>query len=63
MTQFTGLSEREAALSREKHGSNAIPESEPTTFWAEFKATFQDPMIRILLAVALTHLPGKEEKA
>ena len=53
MTQFTGLSEREAALSREKHGSNAIPESEPTTFWAEFKATFQDPMIRILLAVAL----------
>ena len=53
MTQFTGLSEREAALSREKYGSNAIPESEPTTFWAEFKATFQDPMIRILLAVAL----------
>ena len=53
MTQFTGLSEREAALSREKYGSNAIPESEPTTFWAEFKATFQNPMIRILLAVAL----------
>ena len=50
MTQFTGLSEREAALSREKYGSNAIPESEPTTFWAEVKATFQDPMIRILLA-------------
>ena len=34
------------------NGSNAIPDSEPTTFWAEFKETFGDPMIKILLAIA-----------
>ena len=50
---FNGLSDREAAASREQHGSNLIPDSEPTTFWAEFKETFGDPMIRILLAIAV----------
>ena len=49
---FNGLSDKEAAASREKYGSNLIPDSEPTTFWAEFKETFGDPMIRILLAIA-----------
>ena len=49
---FNGLSEKEVAESRQKNGSNIIPDSEPTTFWAEFKETFKDPMIRILLAIA-----------
>lgn len=49
---YNGLSDKEVALSREKYGSNMIPDSEPTTFWAEFKETFGDPMIRILLAIA-----------
>ncbi len=49
---FKGLSDKEVAESREKYGSNVIPDSEPTTFWAEFKETFGDPMIRILLAIA-----------
>ena len=49
---FNGLSEKEVAESRQKYGSNIIPDSEPTTFWAEFKETFKDPMIRILLAIA-----------
>lgn len=49
---FNGLSDKEVAESRAKHGSNLIPDSEPTTFWAEFKETFGDPMIRILLAIA-----------
>ena len=31
---------------------NQIPDSEPTTFWEEFKETFSDPMIRILLFIA-----------
>ena len=44
---FNGLSDKEAAQSRERYGSNV-----PTTFWAEFKETFGDPMIRILLAIA-----------
>lgn len=49
---FNGLTDKEVELSREKYGSNAIPDSEPTTFWQEFKETFGDPMIKILLAIA-----------
>ena len=49
---FNGLSDKEVLESRKQYGSNEIPDSEPTTFWAEFKETFGDPMIRILLAIA-----------
>ncbi|MCI8489630.1 MAG: calcium-translocating P-type ATPase, PMCA-type [Lachnospiraceae bacterium] len=49
---FQGLNDQEVASSREKYGSNVIPDSEPTTFWEEFKETFGDPMIKILLAIA-----------
>ena len=38
---------------QKKYGSNEIPDSEPTTFWDEFKETFGDPMIKILLAIAV----------
>ncbi len=48
-----GLSDQEVQSSREKYGSNAIPESEPTTFWEAFKETFGDPMIKILLVIAV----------
>jgi calcium-translocating P-type ATPase len=50
--KFNGLSDKEVEQSREKYGSNQIPDSEPTTFWQEFKETFSDPMIKILLAIA-----------
>lgn len=50
--KFNGLNDNEVEKSREKHGSNTIPDSEPTTFWQEFKETFGDPMIKILLAIA-----------
>ena len=50
--KFQGLTEKEVEASRREHGSNAIPDSEPTTFWEEFKETFGDPMIKILLAIA-----------
>lgn len=50
--KFNGLTDKEVEESRAKHGSNAIPDSEPTTFWQEFKETFGDPMIKILLAIA-----------
>ena len=53
---FNGLSDKEVADSREKYGSNMIPDSEPTTFWAEFKETFGDPMIKILLFIAVLML-------
>lgn len=49
---FNGLTDKEVEISREKYGSNEIPDSEPTTFWQEFKETFHDPMIKILLFIA-----------
>ena len=42
--KFNGLTDREAEESRKQYGSNVIPDSEPTTFWDEFKETFGDPM-------------------
>ncbi|MFG6383013.1 MAG: calcium-translocating P-type ATPase, PMCA-type [Lachnospiraceae bacterium] len=50
--KFKGLTDKEVELSRQNHGSNKIPDSEPTTFWEEFKETFSDPMIKILLVIA-----------
>lgn len=50
--KYNGLTDEEVRLSREKYGDNAIPDSEPTTFWEAFKETFGDPMIKILLAIA-----------
>jgi calcium-translocating P-type ATPase len=50
--KFSGLSDKEVETSRSQYGSNEIPDSEPTTFWDEFKETFSDPMIRVLLAIA-----------
>jgi magnesium-transporting ATPase (P-type) len=49
---MTGLTSSQVEASRAKHGSNVIPDSEPTTFWAEFKDALGDPMIKILMAIA-----------
>ncbi len=51
--KYNGLTDKEAEDSRRKYGSNSIPDSEPTTFWQEFKETFGDPMIKILLFIAV----------
>lgn len=51
--KYNGLTDKEVEESRVKYGSNMIPDSEPTTFWQEFKETFSDPMIKILLAIAV----------
>ena len=51
--EYFGFTDKEVKESRAKFGSNEIPDSEPTTFWQEFKETFQDPMIKILLAIAV----------
>ena len=36
---FNGLTDKEVEDSRRQYGSNEIPDSEPTTFWQEFKET------------------------
>lgn len=51
--KYNGLTDKEVELSLEQFGSNLIPDSEPTTFWKEFKETFKDPMIRILLLISI----------
>lgn len=51
--KYSSLSDEEVKKSRELEGSNVIPDSEPTTFWDEFKETFGDPMIRILLVIVV----------
>lgn len=50
--KYKGMNDKEVLESRRKYGSNLIPDSDPTTFWDEFKETFSDPMIRILLMIA-----------
>lgn len=49
--KFVGLNNNEVDESRKKFGSNEIPDSKPATFWNEFKQSFKDPMIRILLII------------
>lgn len=44
--KYNGLTDKQVEESRSKFGSNEIPDSEPTTFWEEFKETFSDPMIK-----------------
>jgi calcium-translocating P-type ATPase len=51
--KYKGLTDIEVEESRKKYGSNEIPDSKPTTFWQAFKETFNDPMIRILLVIAM----------
>lgn len=48
-----GLTKEQVAISRKENGANSLPDSEPATFWSEFKETFGDPMIRILIAIAI----------
>ena len=47
-----GLTDEEVEISRKQNGTNEIPDSKPTTFWQEFKATFGDPMIKVLIVIA-----------
>lgn len=50
--KFKGLNDSQVEKSRKEYGSNKIIEAEPETFWEKFKAGFEDPMIRLLLAIA-----------
>ncbi len=54
--KFNGLTDKEVEESRKKHGSNQIKEAEPETFWQQFLAGFEDPMIRILCVIAVIML-------
>ena len=48
MQQLHGLKESEVTQAREKYGNNVIPDSEPTTFWKEFRESFSLVMHRFM---------------
>lgn len=52
MKDFKGLTEQEVLSSREKFGKNEIVEKEPDSFWDRIKEGFEDPMIKLLCAIA-----------
>ena len=54
--KFNGLTDQEVEESRKKYGSNQIKEAEPETFWQQFMAGFEDPMIRVLCVIAVIML-------
>lgn len=47
-----GLNKKQVDESRKLYGDNIIHEAEPETFWDKFKGAFDDPMIKLLLAIA-----------
>lgn len=47
-----GLSKEQVEKNRQLYGDNIIHEAEPETFWDKFKGSFDDPMIKLLLAIA-----------
>ncbi|MDR3170188.1 MAG: calcium-translocating P-type ATPase, PMCA-type [Treponema sp.] len=51
-----GLSDAEAAASKEKHGDNRLTEHETEGFWQKLKDNFGDPMIKILCVALLVNI-------
>lgn len=47
-----GLSDFQVKENREKYGANVLPEAEPETFWEKFKGNLNDPMLKLLIAIA-----------
>lgn len=64
---YTGLSDQEVKVSREKNGANILTPPEKDPLWKLFLEKFEDPIIRILLIAAfislaiaiVNHLTGK----
>ncbi len=56
MPKFKGLEPEEVLAARAAYGDNSLPETPPKTFWQEFRRTFKDPLIKILLFIAVLML-------
>ncbi|MGL5417483.1 MAG: calcium-translocating P-type ATPase, PMCA-type [Clostridium sp.] len=48
-----GLNKEQVEEQRRLYGDNIIHEAEPETFWDKFKGAFEDPMIKLLLGIAI----------
>lgn len=51
-----GLSSQQVAASKEKYGSNALPEDPPTPIWKLILEQFKDQLVIILLGSAAISL-------
>lgn len=51
-----GLTSQEAEESRQKYGSNALSEQPGESYWDKLRGSFDDPMIKILLAALLVNV-------
>jgi Ca2+ transporting ATPase len=52
ITEGSGLSSNQVAISRQKHGSNSLPEDPPTPLWQLVLEQFKDQLVLILLGSA-----------
>ena len=50
---FSGLNKDQIEKNRQKYGDNIIHEAPPETFFGKFKEAFGDPMIKLLVAIAI----------
>ena len=55
-----GLTSREVAESRERHGDNVITPPKDDSAWRLLAEKFRDPIIRILLLAAVLLIPPLE---
>ena len=52
-TTYTGLTDRQVAASRARHGANVLTPPPQPSLWSQFREKFRDPLIRILLVALL----------
>ena len=48
-----GLKSTDVEKQRKKYGSNKLPEKEQETFWDKFKNNLDDPMLKLLIIIAI----------
>ena len=48
-----GLKTQDVENQREKYGSNKLPEKKQETFWEKFKNNLDDPMLKLLIIIAI----------
>jgi calcium-translocating P-type ATPase len=50
--KFSGLNDSQVKENQNKYGSNKLPEQKLETFWEKFKGNLDDPMLKLLIAIA-----------
>ncbi len=54
--KLKGLSDSQVTESREKYGKNVIEEAPPETFWQKVLESLKDPMLILLMGIAVLML-------